>query len=133
FAVLLREIRRQDVMRHGGGVRTVEAVLEEDHSGNRRVVARREEDEPAVVAQILAAPRGRQASGVRDHLRGARLAADVVPFDARPAARPAAVADAPHPLATGLALLRRHVDLRLRPPRLGLLPRLAVMTRLEQL
>src|SRR5438874_1953849 len=54
FAVLLREERCEDVMRHRGGVRSVDAVLEEHDTGYFGVVARREEHEPAVVAQILA-------------------------------------------------------------------------------
>src|SRR5258705_43736 len=40
FAGLLRVERRQDMARHAGGVGTVDAVLEEHHAGNLRVVAR---------------------------------------------------------------------------------------------
>src|SRR5262245_46110055 len=78
LAVLLGEVGRQDVVRDRGGVGTVNAVFEEDDAGDRRIVARREEDEPAVVPQILPAARRRDAAGVRDHLRGPGLAADVV-------------------------------------------------------
>ena len=41
------------MLRDRRGVRAVHAVLEEHDAGNLRVVARREEHEPAVVAQVL--------------------------------------------------------------------------------
>ena len=73
-------------------------VLAEDHAGDLRVVPRREEDEPAMVAQVAAAaPRG-QASLVRNHLRGAGLARDVASEDAAAAAGAGAVDDAPQPV-----------------------------------
>src|SRR5215208_5673784 len=53
IAELLRVERRQDVTRHPGSVGTVDAMFEEYHAGNLRVVAWREKDEPAVVAQVL--------------------------------------------------------------------------------
>ena len=67
------------------GIRAVHAVLGEDHAGDLRVVARREEHEPAMVAQVLRRPR-RGASRVGDDLCRAGLAADVLAVDAR--ARP---------------------------------------------
>src|SRR6185312_7233825 len=107
LAVLLGEERRQDVMRDRGGVGAVDAVLEEDDAGNLRVVARREEDEPAVVAvvDVLVLGLRDEARRVGDYLRGAGLAADVVPFDAGAAAGAAAVDHAPHALPDRFELL----------------------------
>ncbi len=56
-------------------------VLAEDDAGDLRVVPRREEDEPAVVAQVAAAAARGLASLVGDHLRGAGLAGDVAARD----------------------------------------------------
>src|SRR5207244_2764368 len=52
---LLREERVEDVMRDRRGVRSVNAVLEKHDAGDLGLVARREEEEPAVVAQVLVA------------------------------------------------------------------------------
>jgi hypothetical protein len=90
----------------------VNAVLEEDDARDRRVIARRE-DEPAVVAEILARcalPRGL----VRDHLRGAGLARHVLILDARPPTRAAGVDDHPEAVANRLQLLVIDGHLRLR-------------------
>src|SRR3954453_8693280 len=76
LAVLGGEVRRKNVMRQRSRVRAVDAVFQEHDAGNLRVVARSEENEPAVVAQVLPVPRGKPPL-VRDHLRGTRLPADV--------------------------------------------------------
>src|SRR6478672_12333994 len=52
-SVLLREKHIENVMRDGRRVRSMNAVLQEHDAGNRRMIARGEEHEPAVVAQVL--------------------------------------------------------------------------------
>src|SRR5690348_2626175 len=46
---LLGEVGFENVLRHRGGVGAVDAVLEEHDAGDLRIVARREEREPAVI------------------------------------------------------------------------------------
>jgi hypothetical protein len=75
---LLREERVEHVVRDRARRSAVNAVLEEHHAGDLGLVARREEHEPAVVAQILVGLAGRALALVRDHLRRAGLARHVV-------------------------------------------------------
>src|SRR5438094_703190 len=70
---LLRKERIENVMRDERRVRAVYAVLEEHDAGDLGIVARREEHEPAVVAQVLGRLAGRRLPLVRDHLRRSRL------------------------------------------------------------
>ena len=58
-AFLLGEVGFDDVLGDRRGQIAVLAVLGEDDAGDLRVVARREEHEPAVVAQVLRCLRGR--------------------------------------------------------------------------
>src|SRR5205823_1529241 len=79
------------------------AVLDEDRSCNLRIVARREEHEPAVVAQVLVGlPLRRLGALVRNHLRRARLARHVVAGHPRAAAGARAVDDEPESIADRL-------------------------------
>src|SRR5262249_60892243 len=108
----------QDVVRHRRRIGPVEPVLEEHDAGDLRVVARREEDEPAVVAEVgvLVQLLRAQAVLIGDDLRRPRLAADVVSFDAGAAAGAAAVDDAPHAVPDRLELFRPPAPRPLPPP-----------------
>ena len=119
-------------MRDRRGVGAVDAVLEEHHAGDLRVVARREEHEPAVVAQVLAALGAPRRALVRDHLRGAGLAAHVVPgIRARPPCR-RALTTIHMPSRIAWSFSGAHVDLRLRRRRRHRLQSVAVVHRLDE-
>ena len=89
-------------------------MLEEHDTRDGRLVAGREEHEPAVIAQVaaLAGALRRHAPRVRDHLGATGLARDIVSLDARRASGARAVDDEPQPVADRLQLV--WIDLRLR-------------------
>ena len=104
LAFLLRVIGRDDVLRDRRAEIAVLGVLGEDDAGEHGVVLRREEDEPAVVAQILVgAALGRLAALQRDHLRRAGLPRDVTPGNPAAPAGAGGVDDHPQPVVQ-----RRH-------------------------
>ena len=82
-ALLLGEKRVQDVLRDGRRVRAMNAMLEEHHAGYLRIVARSEEDEPAVVAQLPWCSRGRSLPALEITWAVPVLPDDVVPLDPR--------------------------------------------------
>src|SRR4051794_9414923 len=75
--ILFREIGFENVLGDRGGIGAVNAVFEEDHARDFRIVAWREERKPSVIAKVLRRS-GRGASLIRDHLRGAGLSAHVL-------------------------------------------------------
>ena len=77
-------------------------------------------------------PLGGDPPLVRDHLRRAGLAADVMALDPRTAAGAAAVDDPPHPVADRLQLLRGDVHVRLRRRRRHRLHPGPVVHRLDE-
>ena len=121
LAVQLREVGVENVMRDRRGVGTVDAVLDEDHTGNLW---------DCRAARRTRTSRGRAGScrswrppsrpGVRNHLGGAGLAADVVARDARATAGAARVDHHPHARREWPGVSQpSHVDLRLRWRGLG--------------
>ena len=121
--------------RHARGVSAVDAVLEEDHTGDLRLVARREEDEPAIVAQVLARPSGGDTAGIRDHLRASRLPGYVVARQPCPSSSRRGIIridHQPHAIADRLELFRIECHLRLRLRRRHRLPPGSVVNGLEQ-
>ena len=72
------------MLRDRGADDAVLGVLGENHAGDLRIVARREEDEPAVIAQVHLVPRRRRLSPCyRDD-----LAVPVLPETSRPGILP---------------------------------------------
>src|SRR6516164_4360069 len=63
-AVLFREEGVENVVGHQCRIRSVNAVFQEDHPRNLRLIARRKEDEPAVVLQVLVGPALRRRSSL---------------------------------------------------------------------
>src|SRR5271154_3831613 len=76
----LGEERVENVMRHQRRIRAVHTVLEKHDTGNLGIVLRSKEEEPAVVAQVLAGLAGGRLALVRDDLRRSSLPGHVVAF-----------------------------------------------------
>ena len=109
----------------------MDAVLQEHDAGHGRMIARREEHEPAVVAQVLARPRG-GASSVRDHLRRPGLARNILAGDSGRRAGATAVHHHPESVADRLQLFRIDLNLRLRRRPRHRLPAGAIVDGFEQ-
>ena len=108
-------------------------VLDEDGARNPRVVARRKEDEPAVIPQIPLRPTGgRPCTFSRYDLRRSRLARDVVSRNPRPSAGAGAVDDEPQAVPDRLEIVRIQRHRRLRGRRRDRLPPVAIVDRFQQ-
>ncbi len=129
-AFLLGEIGFHRVLGDWGAQIPVFGVLGENHAGDLRLVVRREEHEPAVIADVHLALH-RLGSRERNHLRGPGLAGDVESWHARPAARAGGIDDHPQPLVQGRNRRIFHLHRRLRRRRRNRLPPLAVVNGLD--